>query len=66
MQLVARVDEVALCSSIDPLKGIAVSSHPTEIMCDKAAMKARMSQIIEKLTPDQCQHFVYALEQVAS
>lgn len=66
MQLVARVDEVALCSSIGPLKGIAVSSQPTEIMCDKEAMKARMSEIIEKLTPDQCEHFAYALEQVAS
>ena len=29
-------------------------------------MKARMSEIIEKLTPDQCEHFAYALEQVAS
>ena len=66
MQLVARVDEVALCSCIGPLKEIAVSSHPTEIMCDKEAMKARMSEIIEKLTPDQCEHFAYALEQVAS
>ena len=66
MQLVARVDEVALCTSIGPLKGITVSSHPTEIMCDKEAMKARMSEIIEKLTPDQCEHFAYALEQVAS
>ncbi len=66
MQLVARVDEVALCSSIGTLKGKVVSSHPTEIMCDKEAMKDRMSEIIEKLTPDQCQHFVYALEQVAS
>ena len=66
MQLVARIDEVALCSSIGPLKGIAVSSQPTEIMCDKETMKARMSEIIEKLTPDQCEHFAYALEQVAS
>ena len=66
MQLVARVDEVALCSSIGPLKGIAVSSQPTEIMCDKEAMKARMSEIIDQLTSDQCEHFAYALEQVAS
>ncbi len=66
MQLVARVDEVALCSSISPLKGITVSSNPTEIICDKDAMKTRMSEIIEKLTPDQCEHFTYALEQVAS
>ena len=66
MQLVARVDEVALCSSIGTLKGIVVSSHPTEIMCDKEAMKARMSEIIGKLTPDQCEHFTFALEQVAS
>ena len=29
-------------------------------------MKARMSEIIGKLTPDQCEHFAYALEQVAS
>ena len=65
MQLVARVDEVALCSSIGPLKGMTVSSQPTKIMCDKEAMKARMSEIIEKLTPDQCEHFVFALEQVA-
>jgi len=43
-----------------------VSSHPTEIICDKEAMKARMSEIIEKLTLDQCEHFAYALEQVAS
>jgi hypothetical protein len=66
VQLVARVDEVALCSSIGTLKGIVVSSHPTEITCGKEAMKARMSEIIEKLTPDQCEHFAYALEQVAS
>jgi len=66
MQLVARVDEVALCSSIGPLKGMTVSSLPTEIMCDKKAMKARMSEIIDQLTPDQCEHFAYALEQVAS
>lgn len=64
--MVARVDEVALCSSIGPLKGIAMPSHPTEIMCDKEAMKARMSEIIDRLTPDQCEHFTYALEQVAS
>jgi hypothetical protein len=66
MQLVARVDEVALCSSISPLKGMTLSSNPTEIMCGKEAMKARMSEIIGKLTPDQCEHFAYALEQVAS
>lgn len=66
MQLVARVDEVALCSPIGPLKGITVSSQTTEIMFVKEAMKARMSEIIEKLTPDQCEHFTYALEQVAS
>jgi hypothetical protein len=42
-----------------------VSSNPTEIRCDKEAMKARMSEIIEKLTLDQCEHFAYALEQVA-
>ena len=66
MQLVARVDEVALCSSIGPLKGKAVSLLQTEIMCDKDTMKARMSEIIEKLNPDQCEHFAYALEQVAS
>lgn len=42
-----------------------MSSHPTETMCDKEAMKARMSEIIEKLTPDQCEHFAYAIEQVA-
>ena len=45
---------------------ITVSSHPTEIMFGKEVMKARMSEIIEKLTPDQCEHFAYALEQVAS
>lgn len=66
MQLVARVAEVALCPSIGPLKGIAVSSQPTEIMYGKDAMKARMSEIIEKLTPDQCEHFAYTLEQMAS
>ena len=38
----------------------------TEITHDKEAMKARMSELIEKLTPDQCEHFTYALEQVAS
>ena len=43
-----------------------MSSQTTEIMFDKEAMKARMSEIIEKLTPDQCEHFTYALEQVAS
>lgn len=43
-----------------------MSSLPTEIMCDKKAMKARMSEIIDQLTPDQCEHFAYALEQVAS
>lgn len=48
------------------MKGIAVSPQPTEIKCDKEAMKARMSELIEKLTPDQCEHFTYALEQVAS
>ena len=35
-------------------------------MFGKEVMKARMSEIIEKLTPDQCEHFAYALEQVAS
>ncbi len=45
---------------------ITVSSQPTQIMCDKEAMKARMSEIIEKLTDDQFEHFAYALEQVAS
>ena len=59
MQLVARVDEVALCSSIGPLKGMAMSSQPTDIMISKDKMKARMSEIIEKLTPDQCEHFTY-------
>ena len=43
-----------------------MSSQPTHIMCDKESMKARMSEIIEKLTLDQCEHFAYALEQVAS
>ena len=43
-----------------------MSSQPTEIMFDKEAMKARVSEIIEKLTRDQCEHFTYALEQVAS
>lgn len=43
-----------------------MSSHPTEIMFDKEALKARMSEIIDKLTPEQCEHFTYALEQVAS
>jgi hypothetical protein len=38
----------------------------TEITHDKEAMKARMSEIIDRLTPDQCEHFAYALEQVAS
>lgn len=57
---------MALCSSIGPLKGIAVSSQPNEIMCDKEAMKGRMSEIIGKLTPDQCELFAYALEEVAS
>lgn len=37
-----------------------------EITCDKEAMKARISEIINQLTPDQCEHFAYALEQVAS
>jgi hypothetical protein len=32
----------------------------------KEAMKARMSEIIDRLTPDQCDHFAYALEQVAN
>ena len=38
----------------------------TEITHDKESMKARMSEIIDRLTPDQCEHFAYALEQVAS
>ena len=38
----------------------------TEITHDNEAMKARMSEIIDRLTPDQCEHFAYALEQVAS
>lgn len=33
---------------------------------DKEAMKARMSEIIDRLTPDQCEHFTYALEMVAN
>lgn len=33
---------------------------------DKEATKARMSEIIDRLTPDQCEHFTYALEQVAN
>ncbi len=45
---------------------MTLSSNPTEIICGKEAMKARMSEIIGKLTPDQCEHFAYALEQVAS
>lgn len=43
-----------------------MSSHPTEIMFDKESMKTRISEIIEKLTPDQCEHFSYAMEQVAN
>lgn len=38
----------------------------SEITHDKEAMKARMSEIIDRLTPDQCDHFTYALEQVAN
>jgi len=38
----------------------------TEITSGKEGMKTRMSEIIEKLTPEQCEHFAYALEQVAS
>ena len=38
----------------------------TEITHDKEAMKARMSEVIDRMTPDQCEHFAYALEQVAS
>jgi hypothetical protein len=37
-----------------------------EMICDKESLKTRISEIIEKLTPDQCEHFSYALEQVAS
>lgn len=66
MQLVARVDEVALCSSFGPLKGMAMSSQPTDIMISKNKMKARMSEIIDQLASDQREHFTYALEQVAS
>ena len=66
MQLVARVDEVALCTSFSSLIGSKVPSLPTKITYDKEAMKARMSEIIEKLASDQCEHFVYAIEQVAS
>lgn len=29
-------------------------------------MKTRISEIIDQLTPDQCEHFAYALEQMAS
>lgn len=36
------------------------------MICDKETFKNRISEIIEKLTPDQCEHFSYALEQVAS
>jgi len=38
----------------------------TEITYDKKTIKTRMSEIIDRLTPDQCEHFAYALEQVAS
>lgn len=38
----------------------------TEITSDKEAMKARMSEIIDRVTQDQCEHFAFALEQVAS
>ena len=38
----------------------------SDIALSKIAMKARMSEIIEKLAPEQCDHFSYALEQVAS
>ena len=38
----------------------------SEITHDKEAMKARMSEVIDRMTPDQCEHFTYALEQVAS
>lgn len=41
-------------------------TNKTEITHDKEAIKVRMSEIIENLTSDQCEHFVYALEQVAS
>lgn len=41
-------------------------TNKTEITHDNEAMKARMSEIIDRLTPDQCEHFAYALEQVAS
>lgn len=38
----------------------------TEITYDKKTIKTRISEIIDRLTPDQCEHFAYALEQVAS
>jgi hypothetical protein len=38
----------------------------SEITHDKEAMKARISEIIDRLTPDQCEHFTFALEQVAN
>lgn len=43
-----------------------MSTNQTEITCNKGAIKARMSEIINQLTSDQCEHFAYALEQVAS
>lgn len=43
-----------------------MNTKQTEITCDTKAMKARMAEIIDRLTPDQCEHFAYALEQVAS
>ena len=64
--MVARVDEVALCSSIGPLKGIFMLKDPVEIASTKATVKATLAEIIDKLTDDQLEHFSYALEQVAN
>ena len=40
--------------------------NPSEIALSKTAIKAKMAEIIDKLTIDQQMHFAYALEQVAS
>jgi hypothetical protein len=40
--------------------------NPSEISLSKTAIKAKMAEIIDKLTVDQQVHFAYAIEQVAS